>query len=89
MPELPLEIWKDRIENELESLKRLNVLEDNSIIRKENSIELIVTALKAGRNGSSNIIAQILSFERFGCSSRYNAANLLGAPCVQFQWLPF
>ena len=42
MPELPLEIWKDRIENELESLERLNVLEKNSIIYKENSVEFIV-----------------------------------------------
>ena len=32
-PELPQEIWKDRIENELRNIKKLEVLEDNSIIR--------------------------------------------------------
>ncbi len=58
MPELPLEIWKDRIENELESLKRLNVLEDNSIIRKENSVELIVNIKSLGfvlKEGSQSL----------------------------------
>jgi len=55
MPELPLEIWKDRIENELKSLEHLNVLEENSIIRKENSVELIV-------NINENIPFHILAF---------------------------
>jgi ubiquitin-protein ligase len=41
-PELPLEIWKDRVENELNDLKNLNVLEKGSIIKRENAIELII-----------------------------------------------
>ncbi len=42
MPELPLEIWKQRIENELTSLKNLNVIEQDSIIHHENSIEFVL-----------------------------------------------
>ena len=42
MPELPLEIWKDRIENELKFLDHLHVLEKNSVNRDENSVEFII-----------------------------------------------
>ena len=57
MPELPLEIWKDRVENEIETLERLNVLEKNSVIRSDNSIEVIINikalgfVLKKDRDG--------------------------------------
>ncbi len=47
-PELPLEIWKDRVENELKSLKGLNVLEEDSIIREENSVEIIININAVG-----------------------------------------
>ena len=42
MPELPLEIWKDRIENEIKGLNRLNVLEKDSVINEEEAIEMII-----------------------------------------------
>ena len=42
MPKLPLEIWKDRIENELNYLEHLNVLEKDSVVREEKSVELII-----------------------------------------------
>lgn len=47
MPELPHEIWKDRVENEIKNLENLNVLEKDSVNRQENSVELIlnITAL--------------------------------------------
>ncbi|MBD3253919.1 MAG: hypothetical protein GF383_02450 [Candidatus Lokiarchaeota archaeon] len=48
MPELPKEIWKDRIENELKSLKRLNVLEKDSIVHGENSVEFIINVKAVG-----------------------------------------
>jgi len=50
MPELPLEIWKDRIENELASLEHLNVLEKNSVIREENAVEFIINISGLGFN---------------------------------------
>ncbi len=46
MPELPLEIWKDRINNEIKILERLKVIEIDSIIWQENNVEFLVT-LKA------------------------------------------
>ena len=47
-PELPYEIWKDRLENELNGLKNLNVVEENSIIREEKSIELMLNIKALG-----------------------------------------
>lgn len=41
-PSLPYEIWKDRIENEINFLKKLDVLEENNISRSDNSVELII-----------------------------------------------
>ncbi|MHA2006201.1 MAG: ubiquitin-conjugating enzyme E2 [Promethearchaeota archaeon] len=38
IPELPYEIWKDRINNELKNIKTLEVLAENSILREENSV---------------------------------------------------
>lgn len=46
MPELPLEIWKNRIQNELKSLKSLKVIETDSIIKSDNSVKFLVN-LKA------------------------------------------
>lgn len=48
MPELPLEIWKDRIENEVRSLEGLHVLEDDSVIHQENAVELIINIKAVG-----------------------------------------
>jgi ubiquitin-protein ligase len=42
MPELPLEIWKDRINNEIKSLERLKVIEKDSIIWQENNVEFLI-----------------------------------------------
>ncbi len=47
-PELPLEIWKDRVENEVSYLEGLSVLEKNSIVRHENSVEVIVSIAALG-----------------------------------------
>lgn len=48
MPELPEEIWKDRVENELESLKKLGALEDGSIVRGDGSVQLIINVNAIG-----------------------------------------
>ena len=42
MPELPYEIWKDRISNELNNIKNLNVLAENSILKGNNSVEFSI-----------------------------------------------
>jgi ubiquitin-protein ligase len=47
-PELPQEIWKDRLENEIKTLKHLGVIEENSVIRDENSVDLIVNIKALG-----------------------------------------
>ncbi|MFX0018882.1 MAG: ubiquitin-conjugating enzyme E2 [Promethearchaeota archaeon] len=46
MPELPLEIWKDRINNEIKSLEKLKIIEKDSIIWQENNVEFLIV-LKA------------------------------------------
>ena len=48
MPELPYEIWRDRIENELNNLKKFKVLEQNSIKMDTNSVELILNIQALG-----------------------------------------
>ena len=42
MPELPLEIWKNRIENEIKSLRSLKVIDTNSIIQSANNIKFLI-----------------------------------------------
>jgi len=42
MPELPIEIWKDRIDNEIQSLQRMNLLEKDTVVTQDESIELIL-----------------------------------------------
>jgi ubiquitin-protein ligase len=46
LPELPYEIWKDRIDNEIKNVEKLDVLEENSIKINSTSIELVLN-LKA------------------------------------------
>ena len=48
MPELPYEIWKDRIENELTNIKKLKVLEKNSILKGESTVELTLNIKALG-----------------------------------------
>ncbi len=48
MPELPYEIWKDRIENELINIKKLNVLEENTIVKGETSVEFTINIKALG-----------------------------------------
>ncbi|MFX1457421.1 MAG: ubiquitin-conjugating enzyme E2 [Promethearchaeota archaeon] len=40
MPELPLEIWKERISNELNNLKKLNVIDEDSIKWHETEVDM-------------------------------------------------
>ncbi|TFG05910.1 MAG: hypothetical protein EU539_08845 [Promethearchaeota archaeon] len=47
-PELPLEIWKDRLQNEIENLKNLEVIEEDSILREKNSMEMMITIKALG-----------------------------------------
>jgi len=42
MPTLPIEIWKDRIKNEIKSLNNLKVIEKNSIVWQDNSVEFLI-----------------------------------------------
>ncbi|MBN1802447.1 MAG: hypothetical protein JW891_13130 [Candidatus Lokiarchaeota archaeon] len=42
MPELPHEIWKERIENEIKGLNRLEVLEPGSILKNEDTVEMVL-----------------------------------------------
>ncbi|MFX0007545.1 MAG: ubiquitin-conjugating enzyme E2 [Promethearchaeota archaeon] len=48
MPELPYEIWKDRIDNELNNVKKLDVLEENSIKMDSNGVDLILNIKALG-----------------------------------------
>jgi len=42
MPELPHEIWKDRIDNEIKSLMSMNILEKDTVVSQEESVEMII-----------------------------------------------
>lgn len=46
MPELPLEIWRDRVENEIQSLTKLGALEPDSVVKGDGQVQLII-AIKA------------------------------------------
>lgn len=48
MPELPYEIWNDRINNELNNVKKLDVLEENSINMNSNGVDLILNISALG-----------------------------------------
>lgn len=53
---MPYEIWKSRVENELDTLRRLNVLETGSVLIGENNVDLTVriNALGFKKVGASN-----------------------------------
>jgi len=57
MPELPFEIWKERINNEIKILKHINIIEDKSVAWHENSVELWINLNTLGfvkkENGTS------------------------------------
>ncbi|MFX1414645.1 MAG: ubiquitin-conjugating enzyme E2 [Promethearchaeota archaeon] len=40
MPELPFEIWKERVNNEIKILKNINLIENKSVVWYDNSVEL-------------------------------------------------
>ncbi|MFW9827962.1 MAG: ubiquitin-conjugating enzyme E2 [Candidatus Thorarchaeota archaeon] len=40
MPELPFEIWKERINNEIKILKHMKIIEESSVKWQENNVEL-------------------------------------------------
>ena len=48
MPELPYEIWKERIENEFKILKNLNVLEKDTLNWHENDVDFWVNINSQG-----------------------------------------
>jgi len=48
LPELPYEIWKDRINNEIDNIKKLDVLEENSIKMDSNGVDLILNIKALG-----------------------------------------
>ncbi|MFX0036335.1 MAG: ubiquitin-conjugating enzyme E2 [Candidatus Hermodarchaeota archaeon] len=48
MPELPFEIWKDRINNEIKNLEHLNVIERNSIVWHDNNVEFLINIRAIG-----------------------------------------
>ena len=48
MPELPLEIWKERIENEIKILKSLNFLEKETIAWHESDVDFWVSINSLG-----------------------------------------
>jgi len=48
MPELPYEIWKERIENEIKILMNLNFIEKNTIAWNENNVDFWVNINSLG-----------------------------------------
>ena len=48
MPELPFEIWKERIENEIKILRNLNFLEKDTIAWQENNVAFWVNINSLG-----------------------------------------
>lgn len=48
MPELPFEIWKERINNEIKILKHMRVIKPNSIVWQENNVELWINLRALG-----------------------------------------
>jgi len=63
MPELPIEIWKDRINNEIQILDELNVIDKNSVAWHEASVDFWIKikalGLKSrGGEGTLDLIPQ-------------------------------
>jgi ubiquitin-protein ligase len=48
LPELPFEIWKDRIENELQNIQKIKVLDQDSIVRDDSSVEFVINLRTLG-----------------------------------------
>jgi ubiquitin-protein ligase len=48
MPELPFEIWKERIENEIKILKNLNFIENDTIVFHEKNVDFWVNINSLG-----------------------------------------
>ncbi len=48
MPELPFEIWNDRLENELQNIKNLKVLDQDSVFRDNHSVQFKVNLRSLG-----------------------------------------
>jgi ubiquitin-protein ligase len=48
MPELPFEIWKERVENEIKILKNLHFIENDTIAWHENNIDFWVNITSLG-----------------------------------------
>ena len=59
MPELPFEIWKERVENEIKILKNLNFIESDTITWHENNVDFWVNIISLGfvRKDSSEKIS--------------------------------
>ena len=58
MPELPYEIWEKRVKNEIETLKKLNIINPKSIKWYENSVEFWLTLRALGfiqKYGNNNL----------------------------------
>ena len=48
MPELPFEIWKERVENEIKILKNLHYIENDTIAWHENDVDFWVNVNSLG-----------------------------------------
>jgi len=48
MPELPYEIWKERIDNDLNKIEELKVLDKDSINRNEDFVEIVLNVKALG-----------------------------------------
>ena len=48
MPELPFEIWKERIENEIKNLKDMKAVNENLIVWHDNNVELWISLQALG-----------------------------------------
>ncbi len=61
MPELPLEIWKERVENEIKILKNLDFIEKDTIAWHENNVDfwVIISSLGFIRKDNTEKISLI------------------------------
>lgn len=65
MPELPYEIWKDRIDNEIKNIRKLDVLEEKSININATSVELVLNLKALGFIQEKSDLAPINSHRIF------------------------
>ncbi|MFX1497312.1 MAG: ubiquitin-conjugating enzyme E2 [Promethearchaeota archaeon] len=64
MPELPFEIWKERVNNEIKILSTINLVENKSIAWYDNSVELWINLsafgfIKGESEGGINVKPQM------------------------------